>query len=237
MQEIQVQTLDQENPLEKEMATHSRILAWRIPWTEEPGRLQSMGSQRVGLSDQTTVSNQDTAALSRRGGPEITDAKFTVLPTWNNAQAGIIQGLICQENENLAETNSDHMCSVAKSRPVLCNPMDCSLSASSLHGILQARILECVAMPSCRGSSQPGTKPTSLASPTLAGGFFTTAPKTVVFSHSRSSYFTWVHAVWSLEREMRLEYFYPKKDRQSEDILGKSHIKDSCSPESQQQSQ
>ena len=34
--------------LEKEMATHSRILAWRIPWTEEPGRLQSMGSQRVG---------------------------------------------------------------------------------------------------------------------------------------------------------------------------------------------
>ena len=38
----------QEDPLEKEMATYSNILAWRIPWTEEPGRLQSMGSQRVG---------------------------------------------------------------------------------------------------------------------------------------------------------------------------------------------
>ena len=43
-----VQSLDQEVPLEKEMATHSNILAWEIPWTEEPGRLQSMGSQRVG---------------------------------------------------------------------------------------------------------------------------------------------------------------------------------------------
>ena len=41
-----VQSLGQENPLEEEMATHSSILAWRIPWTEEPGGLQSMGSQR-----------------------------------------------------------------------------------------------------------------------------------------------------------------------------------------------
>ena len=48
MQETQVPSLDQEDPLEKEMAAHSSILAWRIPWTEELGRLQSMGSQRVG---------------------------------------------------------------------------------------------------------------------------------------------------------------------------------------------
>ena len=48
IQEIQVQSLGREDPLEKEMATHSSILAWRIPWTEEPGRLQSMGLQRVG---------------------------------------------------------------------------------------------------------------------------------------------------------------------------------------------
>ena len=47
MQETQVQSLGQEDTLEKEMATHSSILAWRIPWTEEPGRLQSLGSQRV----------------------------------------------------------------------------------------------------------------------------------------------------------------------------------------------
>jgi len=47
MQETWVQFLDLEDPLEKETATHSSILAWRIPWTEEPDRLQSMRSQRV----------------------------------------------------------------------------------------------------------------------------------------------------------------------------------------------
>ena len=45
-----VQSLGQEDPLEKGMATHSSILIWRIPWTEEPGRLQSMGSKRVGYN-------------------------------------------------------------------------------------------------------------------------------------------------------------------------------------------
>ena len=55
MQETRVQSLDWEDPLEKEMATHSSILAWEIPWSEEPGRLQSMGSQEtpseVGITD------------------------------------------------------------------------------------------------------------------------------------------------------------------------------------------
>ena len=46
--ETGVQSLGREDPLGKEMAVHSSILAWEIPWTEEPGRLQSMGSQRVG---------------------------------------------------------------------------------------------------------------------------------------------------------------------------------------------
>ena len=48
MQEMHFQSLGQEDPLEKEMATHSSIIAWRIPWREEPGRLQSMELQRVG---------------------------------------------------------------------------------------------------------------------------------------------------------------------------------------------
>ena len=48
VQEMWVQSLGQEGPLEEEMATHSSILSWRIPWTEEPGGLQSIGSQRVG---------------------------------------------------------------------------------------------------------------------------------------------------------------------------------------------
>ena len=48
VQETQVQSLGPEDLLEKEMATYSSILAWKVPWTEEPGRLQSMGLQRVG---------------------------------------------------------------------------------------------------------------------------------------------------------------------------------------------
>ena len=48
VQETRIRSLSWEDPLEKEMATHSSILAWRIPWTEEPGRLQSTRSQRVG---------------------------------------------------------------------------------------------------------------------------------------------------------------------------------------------
>ena len=57
MQETQVRSLSWEDALEKEMATHSSVLAWRIPWTEEPGGLQSTGSQsRTGLSDFTFTS-------------------------------------------------------------------------------------------------------------------------------------------------------------------------------------
>ena len=48
MRKTRVRSLSQEDPLEKEMATHSSTLAWKIPWTEEPGRLQSMALQRVG---------------------------------------------------------------------------------------------------------------------------------------------------------------------------------------------
>jgi len=47
MQETRVQSLSQEAPMEKEMASHANILAWEIPWAEEPGRIQSTGSQRV----------------------------------------------------------------------------------------------------------------------------------------------------------------------------------------------
>ena len=54
MQETWVRSLGGEGPLEKGMATHSSILAWRIPWTEERGGLQSMGLQRVGLSSLST---------------------------------------------------------------------------------------------------------------------------------------------------------------------------------------
>ena len=56
MQETRVQSLGQEGPLEKSMATHSSILAWKTPWTEEPGRLQSMWSQKVRQNEQPIFS-------------------------------------------------------------------------------------------------------------------------------------------------------------------------------------
>ena len=60
LQETGVRSQGQEDPLEKETATHSNILVWRIPWTDEPGGLQSMGSQRVGydlVTKTTTIPN------------------------------------------------------------------------------------------------------------------------------------------------------------------------------------
>ena len=64
--ETWVQSLGQEDPLEKEVATHSSTLAWKIPWTEEPRRLQSMGSQRVRVTkSQTRLSNFPSLTKSR----------------------------------------------------------------------------------------------------------------------------------------------------------------------------
>ena len=63
VQETQIWSLGQEDPLEKEMATHSSILAWKTPWTEEPGRLQSIGSQRVG-HDWTTNTSLHTLSVA-----------------------------------------------------------------------------------------------------------------------------------------------------------------------------
>jgi len=57
-QKIQVRSLSQQDPLKKKMATHSSILAWEIPWTEEPGGLQSMGLQRVGYELASTWQQQ-----------------------------------------------------------------------------------------------------------------------------------------------------------------------------------
>ena len=71
MQETQNQSLGGEDPLEKEMATHSSILAWRIPWAEEPGGLQSMGLQRV-RHDWATKHIAEKPTLTRMRHPEST---------------------------------------------------------------------------------------------------------------------------------------------------------------------
>ena len=73
----------------------------------------------------------------------------------------------------------------------VCDPIDCSPPGSSIHEILQARILQWVAMPSSRESSWPRIEPTYLMSPALAGGFFTTSATSVQFTHSVVSYSLW----------------------------------------------
>ena len=115
MQETRVRSLDQEDPLEKEVATHFSILAWKIPWTEKLGGLQFMGSQRVGHNGATNTI--------------------------------ITQGSFHLKYQSQAKP--------PQSCPALCNPTNCSPLGSSVHGILQARILEWVAVSSSRGSSQP----------------------------------------------------------------------------------
>ena len=68
MQEAWVRFLGQEGPREKDMATHSSTLSWRIPWTEEPGGLQSMGSQRVGHN---RVANTVGSEVKRNSGAHV----------------------------------------------------------------------------------------------------------------------------------------------------------------------
>ena len=111
MQETWVRSLGWEDPLERGMATLSSTLAWRISWTEEPGRLLSMGSQRV-------RHDWRTHAL-----------------------------ILCKYDEYYACVNAK----LLQSCLTLCDPMDCSLPGSSVHGILQASILEWVAIPFLQG--------------------------------------------------------------------------------------
>ena len=106
--------------MENAMAPHSSTLSWKIPWTEEPGRLQSMELQRVGHDG---VANTFTFKLA-------------------SADLGSICCL-------------GGFCSVAKLCLTLCDPMNCSMPVSSVHGISQARILEWVATSHSRVSSRP----------------------------------------------------------------------------------
>ena len=84
---------------------------------------------------------------------------------------------IFRVEDNFAAAKSPQLC------PTLCNPMKYSPPGSSVHRILPARILEWIAMPSSRDLPHPGIEPTSLMSPELAGGFFTTEPPRKPLSH------------------------------------------------------
>ena len=71
MQEMWVRSMDQEDALEKEMATHSSILAWEIPWTEDPGGLQSMGLQKSWTQRLTNNNPQDGPCFIASPGPPV----------------------------------------------------------------------------------------------------------------------------------------------------------------------
>ena len=82
MQETRVQSLGWEDPLEKEMATHSSILAWSIPWTEEPGGLQSVGLQRVGHDLATNQQQTFLHVFSAVEGEFLKDPLYHAFRIW-----------------------------------------------------------------------------------------------------------------------------------------------------------
>ena len=79
MRETWVRSLDWEDPLEKEMAAHSSILAWKIPWTEEPGRPQSMGSQRIGHNWATSLTGKTIALTTQTFVGKVMSLLFNML--------------------------------------------------------------------------------------------------------------------------------------------------------------
>ena len=102
MQETWVPSLGREAPLEKEMATHSRILAWRIPWTEEPGGIQSMGSQRV--SQRTRLKRLSTYAASSCG------VQGTCLPCRSTCYHSVGAGVGCPASRARSNVHSFWLC-------------------------------------------------------------------------------------------------------------------------------
>ena len=95
MRETQVQSLGWEDPLQKEMATHSSTLAWRIPWREEPGRLQSMGLQRVGHNWATSLHLTKGLVLAASFwkvsiGPAYRNGSFCYMRTFNHVTQSVL---------------------------------------------------------------------------------------------------------------------------------------------------
>ena len=155
MQETWVQSLGWEDPLEEGIASHSSILAWRIPWTEEPGGLQSMELQKV-VEDWVTKHTRGDLIL---GSPNCEIMKLCVLLYLTELQQEYGENPSSVVTLSFMFTTAcvcAYMCVCAHMQSVqLWDPMDCSLPGSSVHEIFKARILEWVAISFSRGSFQP----------------------------------------------------------------------------------
>ena len=125
MQKTQLRSLGQEDPLEKGMATHSRILTWRIPWTEEPGGLQSMGLQTVRHDWAINVHTRGKREVQNRSYPHAFEATWPWSTSWSQTS--------CLQNcETINSCCLSHLkMLVTQSHLTLCEHMGCSPPGSS----------------------------------------------------------------------------------------------------------
>ena len=146
MWETQVRYLGQEDPLEKEMETHSSTLAWKIPWTEKPGRLQSMELQRVGHNWMTIYTSEADKASSCNSWAYVPQLERSLV--YCNKRFCMLQ-----QRPDAAINKLIKLDVHAQSCLSLYNPMDYNTPGSSVLGIFQARVLEWVSISFSRGSS------------------------------------------------------------------------------------
>ena len=144
-QESWVPSLGREDPLEGEIATHSSTLAWRIPWMEEPGGLQSMGSQRVrydwGTDTPPCKLSRIKIPNKKHSTSSDSDPSFLylfcsiILSTWNLYFVYFIL-YFSTEDVSFLRPNTLEFCSWLYLCSTLCDPMESSPPGSSVHGIL-----------------------------------------------------------------------------------------------------
>ena len=121
MQETWVRSLGQEGPLQKEMATHSSILVWRVPWTEEPGRLQFMGLQKSDMTERlNNENNKHVHWEERRCFPCVCFRQGTSVPCWCFRHSYGIRGapLVGQLEKNLPAVQETWVQSLGQEDPL-----------------------------------------------------------------------------------------------------------------------
>ena len=166
MWETQVQSLGQEDPLEKEMATHSSILAWRIPWTEEPDGLQSMGSQRVNYDKVTnTLTFTQSFSLFLNGSYSMYSCVWLlsfVLMSVIVIQVSVSVYCVC-------------VLSCLSHIQLFVTPWTVAHQAPLSMGFSRQEYWSGLPFLPPGDLPDPGIEPTSLTSPTLTAGFSTTS--------------------------------------------------------------